>query len=134
MADMLEGDPETGLVRKLLFNSLAVLDRSPLHRRMRAKPFGYTDDYLLIDWIYAGRIGNDSVGRHWDAFFRRYPGAHTGVRTRELMRSLSVVNMALPSIGSMYRSETWWRHFSTKRFLSWAHFWAHSVVLCAAFC
>lgn len=86
VAAMLENDPEAGLVRKLLFNGLSILDRSSLHRRMRAQPLGYAGDYLLIDWIYTGRISNDPVGRYWDALCHQYPGGRAVMNRKEFLR------------------------------------------------
>lgn len=85
LAAMIENDFDAELVRKVLFNSLSVLDRSPLHRRMRAKPLG-PGDYLLIDQIYTGWIGDDPVGRHWDALFHQYPGVRAVMNRKEFLR------------------------------------------------
>lgn len=86
LAAMIEDDPEAEMVRKLLFNSLSVLDRSSMHRRMRVQPLGYAGDYLLIDWIYTGRICKDPIGRHWDALFHRYPGVRAVMNRKDFLR------------------------------------------------
>jgi extracellular factor (EF) 3-hydroxypalmitic acid methyl ester biosynthesis protein len=49
------------------------LDQSELHWHSRYKPFGYTGDFLIIDWIHTRRIASEGRGRLWDEFLQRLP-------------------------------------------------------------
>jgi hypothetical protein len=45
---------------------------SEVHRHGRAKPYGYSGDFQMIDWTYIKYLGkSDGRGRLWDAFYHR---------------------------------------------------------------
>ena len=75
-------------VRKIFFNAISVMDKSVMHRRMRAKPLGYPGDYLLIDWIYTHKTARSRIGRVWDLLFHEYPGVQAVINRKQYLTEL----------------------------------------------
>ena len=71
--------------RKVFFNAISVLDKSVMHRRMRAKPLGYSGDYLLIDWIYTRKTAKSRIGHAWDRVFHEYPGVQAVINRKRYL-------------------------------------------------
>ncbi len=57
------------------------LDRSIIMKHTREKPFGYSGDFQLIDWIYKNEPCSQGKGWLWDKVFLRQP-ATQAVRNR----------------------------------------------------
>ncbi len=72
-------------VRKIFFNAISVMDKSVMHRHMRAKPLGYSGDYLLIDWIYTRKTAGSRTGRAWDLLFHEYPGVQAVINRKQYL-------------------------------------------------
>lgn len=82
IAEDLKNAPNRQEIEEKFYQICSQLEVSPIHRRCREKPLGYSGDYRVIDWIYTQKMAETGEARLFDQMFHIYEGAEA-VRNRK---------------------------------------------------
>ena len=69
-------------LEKEFYDICSRFDVSPLHKHCRQKPYGYSGDFEIIDWIYTKKTSPSGEGKFFDQMFQSYEAAEA-VRNRK---------------------------------------------------
>ncbi|MFH1941416.1 MAG: class I SAM-dependent methyltransferase [bacterium] len=82
IAEDLKRAPNREELENQFYDICSKLEVSPIHRRCREKPLGYSGDYQTIDWIYTKKTAASGKAKLFDIMFHTYEGADA-VRNRK---------------------------------------------------
>ncbi len=73
---------QLGLIKYMFEATTSVVEKGFMHPLSRKKPFGYSGDFLTMDYAMTQKTESQGEGKLWDEFFHRLP-ASQAVRNRK---------------------------------------------------
>ena len=70
------------MIRYTFEATVSVVEKGFLHPQSRRKPFGYTGDFLNMDWVMIYKTEPQGEGKLWDELYHKLPAA-LAVRNRK---------------------------------------------------